>query len=192
MPNKTDPIASLEALLFLHGEPATFEFLCSVLDIPAEVLHVNLDTLDARLSEPHRGLRLIRTSVSAQLVTSPEMGELLERIVKTELESDLTPAVLETLSVIAYLGPVDRAHIEYVRGVNSSFSLRNLLLRGLIERIQSPEHKNQNVYQIAPAALRHLGVKSASELPDYETLRTATNAISSNSESPSPVAPTLE
>ena len=60
--------------------------------------------------------------------------------VKEELTEDLTPASLETLSIVAYLGPISRVRIEYLRGVNSSVILRSLMIRGLIERFADPEH----------------------------------------------------
>ena len=60
--------------------------------------------------------------------------EILKSIVNSEFDSELSKASLETLSIIIYKNTASRAEIDYIRGVNSSFILRNLLVRGLIER----------------------------------------------------------
>jgi segregation and condensation protein B len=93
---------------------------------------------------------------------------LIEKIVKDELSKDLSTASLETLAVVIYKGPVTRKEIEYIRGVNVSFSLRNLLLRGLIEKVSSKLDERIFLYTPSIDALKYLGVTSVKELPGYE------------------------
>jgi segregation and condensation protein B len=69
--------------------------------------------------------------------------------------------------VIAYNVPVKRSEIDYIRGVNSSFMLRNLLIRGLIERMRDPKDSRSYVYRISADFLKFLGLTSISDLPDY-------------------------
>jgi len=68
--------------------------------------------------------------------------------------------------LIAYLGPISRAQIDYFRGVNSSFILRNLLMRGLIERVSESADRSYS-YQISFDLLKHLGISKIEDLPDY-------------------------
>jgi segregation and condensation protein B len=80
-------------------------------------------------------------------------------------------AGLETLSIVLYLGPVSRSEIDYIRGVNSNFILRNLLMRGLVERIEHETDKRSLKYRPTFELLSFLGIGSVEELPEYETTR---------------------
>ncbi len=111
---------------------------------------------------------LIRHGQQLQLATKPNFKGLLEKVVKAELHEALTPAGLETLSIITYGGPILRSEIDYIRGVNSSFILRALLLRGLINRNPDPRRGNAYLYGPSFDFLKHLGGASVTELPDYQ------------------------
>ena len=95
------------------------------------------------------------------------ISKLLEEITKQEFTEALTPASLETLSIVMYSGPISRADIEYIRGVNSSFTLRALLMRGLAERETDPKRGNAYLYKASFELLRHLGLSKNEDLPDY-------------------------
>lgn len=177
-------LAALEALLFIHGEPLTMKKISAVLELAKDELAAALLALDRTLEEEARGLSLVVDGPlealfsspswgdrKVQLATKPEFGRILENFVKEELREDLTPASLEALSLVAYLGPISRSKLEYLRGVNSSFILRNLLLRGLIERITDPEHSGAFLYRASLDFMKHLGVSRAEELPEYERLK---------------------
>ncbi len=132
--------ASLEALLFIHGEPLSYKKIQSVLEIEKEELETLIKELKADLESDARGLQLISDREKVQLATKPEFNSILESFMKEEISEDLTPASLEALSIIAYLGPISRARLEYLRGVNSIVILRSLMIRGLVERFPDPEH----------------------------------------------------
>ena len=102
-----------------------------------------------------------------QLATKPEWNAILESFVKEELTEDLSPASLETLSIISYLGPISRTRIEYLRGVNSSVILRSLMIRGLVERFADPEHPAGFLYRLTFDAMKHLGIQQKEDLPDF-------------------------
>jgi len=103
------------------------------------------------------------------LVSAPENSKYLERLITDDLQEDLTPASLEVLAIIAYKGPISRMEIEEIRGVNSSYTLRNLLIRGLIERRGHPQDSRAYVYEVSFNFLRKLGLKSIEELPEYNS-----------------------
>jgi segregation and condensation protein B len=164
----TDKRASLEALLFIHGEPLTYKKIEAVLEVEREELETIIAALKKDLESDTRGLQLISDRDKVQLATKPAFNNILESFVKEEISEDLSPASLEALSIIAYLGPISRARLEYLRGVNSIVILRSLMIRGLIERFQDPEHPSGFLYRATFDLMKHLGIKEKGELPDFE------------------------
>jgi len=67
------------------------------------------------------------------MTTAKESSEIVEKFLKEELTGEMTRPQLETLTIIAYRGPMTKMEIEQIRGVNCSLILRNLLMRGLVE-----------------------------------------------------------
>lgn len=169
--NLEQKLAELEALLFIHGEPLARKKAEKILELGKEDLDSLVSEFEKRLAVENRGLALVRDNEKIQLATKPQFAKLIEGFVKAEMSEDLTPATLEVLSIIAYLGPVSRAQIDYRRGVNSSFTLRNLMLRGLIERLPDPERPSSFLYQPTFEFFRHLGVNGKEELPDFEKFK---------------------
>jgi len=161
----------LEALLFLYGEPVKIRNLKDILGVKEKDLNDALDGLIESLDSSERGLHIVRSEDRVQLTTRPSLAPLLADIAKEELDSNLTPASMETLSIVAYLGPCKRSLVEHIRGVNSSFILRNLMIRGLVERSPDASRANAFVYQITMDFLRHMGVGHVQELPEYEKYR---------------------
>lgn len=161
-------LAELEALLFIHGEPITYSKIESVLKIDKNTCEELLNEFKKHLDTDDRGLQLVIGNGKAQLATKPEFNVILEDFVREELSEDLTPASLEALSIIAYLGPISRARLEYLRGVNSLVILRSLLIRGLIERIPDPDHINGFAYQPTFDLMKQLGLQGKQDLPEYE------------------------
>lgn len=161
-------IASLEALLFIHGEPISYKKIESVLQIEqAECVALTM-ALKARLEDGARGLQLVVGNDKVQLATKPEFNTILESFVREELSEDLTPASLEALAIISYLGPISRAKLEYLRGVNSLVILRSLMIRGLVERLSDPAHPSGFVYQPTFDLMKQLGLQSRNDLPEFE------------------------
>jgi segregation and condensation protein B len=81
---------------------------------------------------------------------------------------DLGKAGLETLSIILYQGPISRAEIDYIRGVNSNFILRNLLIRGLIERVENPHDQRSFLYKPTLELISYLGL---SKILIFQTMK---------------------
>lgn len=164
-------IAQLETLLFQYGEPITTKKAAALLDISPEECAALVDIYAQALTHEDRGLALFRDGSEIQLTTKPEYRSVLEKIIHDEFKEELTPAAVETISIIAYLGPIPRATVDYVRGVNSSFIIRNLLMRGLIERNQDEHRKHTYEYKVTFDFLKHLGISHVSELPEYEKFK---------------------
>lgn len=162
-------IKQIEAVLFYLAEPVKMDFLAKTLEVSKDEIEAGLVALEENLKD--RGVRIVNHNGEVVLTTAPELGALIEKIIKEERERDLGRAGIETLAIIAYKGPVSKKEIEYIRGVNSQFALRNLLLRGLVERKASTWDERVIVYSITADSLRYLGLGSISELPEYESVR---------------------
>jgi len=161
-------IPSLEALLFVSGEPMTLKELARLVNTDKrEVAHA-LDALKETLAD--HGIRLLQNEDTYSLVTAPETSEVSGRIAKERLEGDLTRSQLETLAIILWKGRVSRSSIDYVRGVNSAFALRALLIRGLIERSQDEKDARIFLYRPTTDLFKYLGVTSSAELPSYDDI----------------------
>ncbi len=159
----------IEAVLFYKSEPVEITTLAKLLKVDEADIKNSIETLKDLLQ--NGGLRLMEVGSSVTLVTAPEATELIEQITKEELSKDIGKAGLETLTIILYQGSVSRAEIDYIRGVNSSFILRHLLVRGLIDRLPNPNDARSFVYQPTANLLAHLGVSSVTELPDFEKVK---------------------
>lgn len=159
----------IEAILFYSGEPVSVNSLVKILDEKKEKIEVAVADLSSELEK--RGVRILAINNEYSLVTAPEYSDLIEKMVKEERERDLGRAGIETLSIIAYKGPVSKREIEYIRGVNSQYALRNLLLRGLVERKASQEDERMLQYSITAETLRYLGLSKISDLPEYDESR---------------------
>lgn len=159
----------IEAVLFYLAEPTKLDFLIKILEVKKEEFDIALNNLEQSLSS--RGLRILKANDEITLVTAPELSGLIEKIIKEERERDLGRAGIETLAIIAYKGPVSKKEIEYIRGVNSQYALRNLLLRGLVERKPSQNDERVIVYTVTLDTLRFLGLTNITDLPEYQNLQ---------------------
>jgi len=158
-------LSSLEALLFVHGEPLHLKKIAETLGVDIDEAQQLVADLTEELAVPQRGLSLLAHGNKIQLVTKPECADLVKEFVKEQMSEELTPASLEALAIVCYFGPVARSRIEYLRGVNSVVTLRNLQLRGLIERVQAPG--GGYAYQPTFDVIKHLGLSRVEELPEY-------------------------
>lgn len=180
MSNMDFPLPSqIESLLLFKGGAVPIKELVEALKVPEEEVVEALRTLKTELEG--RGIRLIEEGTRVALGTAPETKALIESVRRDELEGQIGRAGLETLSVIIYQGPVSRADIEYVRGVNVSTTLRSLLMRGLIERIDHPTDARSFQYQITPELVAYFGLSSISELPNYAAVKAELDALRSAS-----------
>lgn len=168
--------AKIEAVLFIYGEPIKIKKLADLLETAESQIRDSLLALAEAMKGAERGLSLMISDDKATIITKPDMQDVVRKIVKEELDSDLTPASLETLAIVAYLGPVPRAKIDYIRGVNSSFILRNLMVRGLVQREADKDQKGNFLYSTTFDFLKHVGVNSEKDLPDFEKYKNLFNA----------------
>lgn len=169
--------SKIESYLFYKGEVVSVRDLANIFNLTELEIKEALDILSTKLKD--RGLSLVRNNNEVSLGTNKEMSSLFEKIRREDLSKDLSRASLETLSIILYKNPVSRPEIDYIRGVNSVYILRNLEVRGLInKRVE----KRTSVYEPSLELLSYMGVSSIEELPDYKKINNDLNLKSNNVE----------
>jgi segregation and condensation protein B len=165
---KADLPSRIEAFLFSEGGTLTLKKLAQLLELKNEDLTPALVELESRLKD--RGITIVHTETEASLVLSIETSQEVRDAYQRELGREIGDAGLEVLSVVLYRGPSTRAQIDYIRGVNTSSTIRTLLSRGLLERVGNPDDAREYLYRPTTELLAHLGVHKAEELPDYDTI----------------------
>lgn len=169
MESHLDISTQIEALLFFKGEPVTAGFLAKALGVSEDDVREGLETLEQSLLG--RGIILMKNADEYALGTAPQMGATIEALLKEELNKDLGKAGLETLATVLYRGPVSRSEVNYLRGVNSNYILRALLVRGLIEKVD--QGGRSTVYRPTFELLSYMGVSKVEDLPGYEETKKA-------------------
>lgn len=174
----------IEAILFWKGEPMTRKKLGEILGAKQTELNESVEKLKESLKE--RGVVLLEKEDELALGTSPEFSKLIEDLQKEELNKELSKASLETLSIVLYKESASRAEIDHIRGVNSSFTLRLLSVRGLVEKMLDPKDNRRYIYKPSFELLSYLGVKEMKELPDYalvnESIKNAARELAEQEE----------
>ncbi len=160
--------AAIEGVLFYKSEPVTVSELARVCEAGVEDIKASLQILETQLQA--RGIALARAGDSVELLTASGLAPLIEKMRKEEQRRDIGKAGAETLAIVAYSDSVTRAEIDFVRGVNSTFILRNLLMRGLIERIENPHDKRSFAYRPTIELYAHLGITKKEDLPEYKEI----------------------
>ena len=174
--------SKIEAMLFVSGEPMTIERMAKILG--EKSANVKGALLELAADYKDRGFCIVENGQDWQFGTAAEASDIVEKLIKSEFTEELSKAALEVLSIITYKGPLTRAEIEYIRGVNSSYSLRNLLLRGLIERIDNPKDARSYLYRISVEFLKYLGVENREAMPEWGSFQKAAIPGLNNEEAP--------
>ena len=160
----------LESLLFITARPLSLKKLTELTGTDKkEVREAIAELINDYQARKNSGIKVMKVGESYQMSTAGESRSTIEKYIKDEITGELTKPSQETLSIIAYRGPISKTELEQIRGVNCSLILRNLIIRGLVEAQENKE-KMQTYYQITFDFLRYLGINSQQELPDYEKL----------------------
>ncbi len=169
--------ARAEAFLFSEGGTLTLRKLAQLLEVGEPQLQEALATLRVRLEGT--GLTLITTDTEVSLAVAKETSPAIQKAYERELSREIGDAGLEVLAIVLYRGPSTRAQIDYIRGVNTSWTIRNLLTRGLLERTGNPEDGREYLYRPTVELLSHIGVRNLQELPSQAEIAAELKAFES-------------
>lgn len=163
-----DLIPKLESILFVASKPVTTAQLAEILAAPPEQTLAALQELST--SRRESGIVLMEANGQWQLGTHPKNVDQVKAFLTADLREKLTDATVEVLGIIAYRQPISKMEIEAIRGVNCQYSIRQLLMRGLIEKIQNPDDSRSNLYQVTTEFLQHMGMQTVADLPEFQKL----------------------
>lgn len=124
-------VHGLEALLFVADSPATPEELARALGVPIYEVEEGLEKLGGRLHHTS-ALQLVKIAGGYQLCTKAEFAEAIARFTSPQNNNKLSRSLMEVLAVVAYKQPITQAELDDVRGVDSSYGLRQLVERRLV------------------------------------------------------------
>lgn len=169
MPEELSIAQQLEAILFISPRPLTMQKLAGLLGVERAVIEQAVEEIATAYESRQGAIAVLRNGQDVQFVTTAAVGPLVQKFLKEETTGELTKPSLETLTIIAYRGPITKSELERIRGVNCSLILRNLMIRGLV---QAEEDKKRLVtyYTVSADFLRHIGLTSIQDLPDYDAL----------------------
>lgn len=159
----------IEALIFFKNEPVSYEWLSTQLGIDSSEVQSAVATMKDFYD--NRGIVLIATPDEVSLMTASPATELIQSLTKNEKGRELSKQALETLAIILYKGQVTKSEIDYIRGVNSVFILRNLLIRGLVAKKKNDDDKRAPYYVPTTDTLSFLGLQTLQDLPDFERIQ---------------------
>ncbi|KKP89336.1 MAG: Segregation and condensation protein B [Parcubacteria group bacterium GW2011_GWA2_36_10] len=167
-------LAALESLLLAAGKPLAFKEIADLFKEDLAKVEEILNEVEKKYNQPDSGIHLVLNNKKAQLVTNPNNAEILQAYLHDEQSGELSKASLETLTIIAYRQPISKEELEQIRGVNCSLIIRNLMIRGLVEA-QDEKNDLAPKYSVTIDLLRHLGLDSVKQLPDFESLNSNEN-----------------
>ena len=164
--------SKVEAILYYKAQEVSIKDLASITGASPKEVKVAVKDLQNSLQD--RGLSVVQHGNKVALVTDERASEIITSFQKQEDQKPLSKSALETLSIVAYKGPIGRADIDYVRGVNSTYALRNLILRGLVQKVQD---NGATRYSPTLEALRFMGVEDQGSLPHFDELNSAADGV---------------
>jgi len=132
----------------------------------------SIEALKVDYINTERSFEIAELAGGFQIVSKPEFGPWLNRLLDVDRPHRLSPSALETLAIIAYRQPITRNEMEAVRGVNVDGVLRTLLERGLVKITGRSELPGKPIqYGTTHAFLEHFGLRDLEDLPAIEELR---------------------
>lgn len=168
--NEEELRSSLEAIIFVSGEPVKIEDLYAAFsDEEKQRLDAQLEQLAAQYRERNGGIFLEQTAGGYRFATRADLDASLRKFFARQNEGRLSLAALETLAIVAYKQPITAPEIQDIRGVNSAGVLRTLLDRKMI-RIAGRKNVvgSPFLYRTTKDFLVHFGLNDIQDLPRLE------------------------
>ena len=176
--NPLDQLAhTLEALLVVASAPLSVEELAIAADDGEERIETALGLLAERYREGRSGIVLERVAGGFAFRASRDAAEACSRLFERPVQRGLSPAALETLAIVAYLGPCSRPEIARIRGVAADSAVAGLLERGLIAEAGREDAGGAVRYKTTALFERVFGLDSLAELPRLDDLGEGTDEI---------------
>lgn len=164
--------SALEAVLFSVSEPITIRALSDLFSASVHEVREAVEELRLEYIDSGRAFRIEDIAGGIQALTVPRYDPWIRRLRQKEGEGRLSPAAMESLSVIAYKQPINKADLEAIRGVGCGPTLKTLLDRGLVQIVGRGEGLGKPLlYGTTRRFLESFGISSVRELPQPELER---------------------
>jgi len=176
--NPLDQLArTLEALLVVASAPLSVHELAEAADDDPERIEAALGLVGDRYREGRSGIVLERVAGGWAFRAAREAAESCARLFERPAQRNLSQAALETLAIVAYLGPCTRPDVARIRGVAADSAVANLVERGLIAEAGRDDAGGAIRYRTTPLFERVFGLESLSQLPRLDDLGDDVDAI---------------
>ena len=177
--NPLDQLArTLEALLVVASAPLSAADLADAADDDAERVEAALGLVRERYAEGRSGIVLEHVAGGWAFRSSREAAAACARLFEKPAQRNLSQAALETVAIVAYLGPCSRPDIARIRGVSADSAVANLVERGLITEAGRDDDAGGAIrYRTTPLFERVFGLESLSQLPRLDDLGSSTEQI---------------
>ena len=158
----------IECMLFVAGDPVAIAELARVLDLPTPKTRTLLSEMEYSYRVEGRGVQLLVTHDTAQLVSNRDYIEEVKQLVNPDETKNVSQSLLETLAVIAYRQPVTRSDVERVRGVRCDYAVTQLQKLGLIVEVGRKDVVGHpTLFGTTDKFLRQFGIHALEEMPNF-------------------------
>jgi segregation and condensation protein B len=174
IPTEVTPAAELartiEALLVVASQPLSLADLRDAAEAEAADVEEALELLAERYCEGRSGIVLEQVAGGWAYRAAAEASDACARLFEKPVEKGLSQAALETLAIVAYLGPISRPEITRIRGVNVDGVMAGLVERGLVTEGGRENEFGAIRYRTTPLFERIFGLESLAALPRVDDL----------------------
>lgn len=162
----------VEALLFVADEPLSAGKIAhSITGLDSRQVRRVVEQLRTEYQAEGRAFTIEELAGGFRMLTRTEFHPYLKVLFRQPREARLSSAALETLAIVAYKQPVNRAEVEAIRGVDCSGVLHTLLEYRLIKIVgRSEELGRPLLYGTTREFLEHFGLRSIRDLPNVQEL----------------------
>jgi segregation and condensation protein B len=177
--NPLDQLArTIEALLVVASAPLSAADLADAADDDAERVEAALGLVRERYAEGRSGIVLEHVAGGWAFRSAREAAAACARLFEKPAQRNLSQAALETLAIVAYLGPCSRPDVARIRGVSADSAVANLVERGLITEAGRDDEAGGAIrYRTTPLFERVFGLESLSQLPRLDDVGASTEQI---------------
>lgn len=170
--NPVDRLArTIEALLVVAAAPLSVAELAQAAGDDPERVETALALLRERFAEGRSGIVLEEVAGGFAFRASRDAAESCARLFERPVERGLSQAALETLAIVAYLGPCSRPEIARIRGVAADSAVASLVERGLVAEAGRERGAGGAIrYRTTPLFERVFGLESLAALPRLDDL----------------------
>jgi segregation and condensation protein B len=161
----------IEIILFLESESVSISDLANSLEITKESCLEEIKKISQKYQKSEFVWDLVFNGEQVQLVTKKCFSDFIKKYFdKKNQNSQLSPTMLEVLSIILYRSPISKIEIEKIRGINSDLVLRKLAIKGLLEKKEKVKNSGIFLYSPSLKLMKKLGTSRLENLPDYDKL----------------------